>query len=374
MRLGVWRKAVGTVLAIGLNCSLGLGPAQAAELTPQKIYAQAAPAVVLVVSQSDQAQLRGTGSILRRDGLVVTNAHVIIDAKTKKPFDRVFVFLKPERVTGNFKNDLSRSAKAKVVAVNEELDLALLKMEVEKESPAVLELADPNAVQIGDRVAAIGHPEQGGLWTLTTGVVSAEFDDFGNKKGKDVFQTETGLNRGNSGGPLVDRYGHQIGVNTSIARLAEDGLPITSISFAVKTSVVRDWLRQQGVELTYAAPPAEAPKGKDTPPPPAPPPGPPAVAAPPSPGQSHPPAGPSKASEPAPHSPSPPAVATPPPQKPSSPLAGPPKASESPAPSGPRVHTEAHPFKEEALFDHVRRLESELTDLAEEMRQKIPRR
>jgi serine protease Do len=51
-------------------------------------------------------------------------------------------------------------------------------------------------------VVAIGHPEQGGLWTLTTGVISAEIDNFNGVKGKQVFHTETGLNRGNSGGPL----------------------------------------------------------------------------------------------------------------------------------------------------------------------------
>jgi serine protease Do len=96
-------------------------------------------------------------------------------------------------------------------------------------------------------VVAIGHPEQGGLWTLTTGVISAEVDNFNGVKGKHVFQTETGLNRGNSGGPLLDGGGQMIGVNTAIARVASDGLPITSISFSLKSSVAAQWLREQGV-------------------------------------------------------------------------------------------------------------------------------
>jgi serine protease Do len=95
-------------------------------------------------------------------------------------------------------------------------------------------------------VIAIGHPEQGGLWTLTTGVISAEVDNFNGVKGKHVFQTETSLNRGNSGGPLVDSEGHMIGVNTAIARVAPDGMPITSISFSLKSSVARQWLLEQG--------------------------------------------------------------------------------------------------------------------------------
>jgi serine protease Do len=65
-------------------------------------------------------------------------------------------------------------------------------------------------------------------------------------KGKHVFQTETGLNRGNSGGPLLDSEGRMIAVNTAIARVATDGLPITSISFSLKSSVAAQWLRGQG--------------------------------------------------------------------------------------------------------------------------------
>jgi len=97
-------------------------------------------------------------------------------------------------------------------------------------------------------VGAIGHPEHGGLlWTLTTGVVRAEVDNFNGVKGKQVFHTETGLNRGNSGGPLLDGEGWMIGVNTVIARVASDGLPINSIGFSFKSSVARQWLREQGV-------------------------------------------------------------------------------------------------------------------------------
>ena len=113
-------------------------------------------------------------------------------------------------------------------------------------------MGDPEVITIGSRVLAIGHPEQGGLWSLTTGVISAEWENFTNVPGKHVFQTETGLNRGNSGGPLIDENGQQIGVNTSMARKAKDGLAITSISFAVKSSVAKDWLAKQGVQVAYA--------------------------------------------------------------------------------------------------------------------------
>jgi len=189
----------------------------------------------------------GTGSIIQSDGLVLTNAHVVIEEQTGKPFARFSVFLKPARVTGESKSDLSRMVRAKVVAYSQLLDLALLKLDGVAESLPVVNVSESGRASIGDRVVAIGHPEQGGLWTLTTGVISAEVDNFKGVKGKHVFQTETGLNRGNSGGPLLDGEGRMIGVNTAIARVASDGLPITSISFSLKSSVATQWLREQGV-------------------------------------------------------------------------------------------------------------------------------
>ncbi|MFI5223540.1 MAG: S1C family serine protease, partial [Nitrospirales bacterium] len=183
------------------------------------------------------------------DGLVLTNAHVVIEEQTGKPFARLSVFLKPPRVTGESKSDLSRMVRAKLLAYSQALDLALLKLEEVAQPLSAVEMSDSSRVRIGDRVVAIGHPEQGGLWTLTTGVISAEVDNFNGVKGKHVFQTETGLNRGNSGGPLLDGEGRMVGVNTAIARVASDGLPITSISFSLKSSVATQWLREQGVEI-----------------------------------------------------------------------------------------------------------------------------
>ncbi|MGH7147433.1 MAG: S1C family serine protease [Nitrospiraceae bacterium] len=219
------------------------------ELSPREIYEQASPAVVMVMGHADGGRKGsgGTGSIIQSDGLVLTNAHVAIEEQTGKPFASLSVFLKPARVTGESKIDLSRMVRARVVAYSQPLDLALLKLDGVTELLPVVDVSESGKARIGDRVVAIGHPEQGGLWTLTTGVISAEVDNFNGVKGKQVFQTETGLNRGNSGGPLLDGEGRMIGVNTAIARVASDGLPITSISFSLKSSVATQWLREQGV-------------------------------------------------------------------------------------------------------------------------------
>jgi len=249
----------------------------AKELSPRDIYEQASPAVVMVMGHSDSGKSGsgGTGSIIQADGLVLTNAHVVIEERTGKPYPRLSVFLKPARVTGDSRTDLSRMLRARVMAYSTPLDLALLKVESPPTPLPVVSFSESAHGRIGDRVVAIGHPEQGGLWTLTTGVISAEVDNFNGVKGKDVFQTETGLNRGNSGGPLLDSDGHMIAVNTAIARVAPDGLPITSISFSLKSSVAAQWLRDQGLsrsqtaaKSTVSSPPTNA--ASDLPPKPSP--------------------------------------------------------------------------------------------------------
>ncbi|HSC57496.1 MAG TPA: trypsin-like peptidase domain-containing protein [Nitrospira sp.] len=242
-------------LLLGMIIILALWPGPGLtvnhDLTPREIYELDSPAVVMILGYSNSGQRGsgGTGSIIKQDGFVLTNAHVVIEEQTGKPYPRLTIYLKPDRVSGDPKADLSRSAKGRVVAFSQPLDLALLKLDGLPGPFPVLELDDSDRIEIGDRVVAIGHPEQGGLWTLTTGTISAQFENFNATKGKSVFQTETGLNRGNSGGPLLDTDGRMVGINTAIARLSPDGLPITSISFSLKSNVAKQWLRDQGVSF-----------------------------------------------------------------------------------------------------------------------------
>lgn len=243
------------------------------DLSPREIYEQVAPGVVMVMGYAEGGGKGsgGTGSIIQSDGLVLTNAHVVLEEQTGKPYARLSIFLKPARVTGESKSDLSRMVRVKVLAYSQPLDLALLKLDGVTEALPVVDLSESGLARIGDHVVAIGHPEQGGLWTLTTGVISAEVDNFNGVRGKHVFQTETGLNRGNSGGPLLDGEGHMVGVNTAIARVAPDGLPITSISFSLKSSVAIKWLKDQGVVLRGTQPAGQTQPAADQPVQPAPP-------------------------------------------------------------------------------------------------------
>jgi len=243
-----------------------VAPAAAKTLSAKEIYQRASPSVVLILAAEKEGAggELGTGSVID-GGRILTNAHVVIDDKTGRPFSAVRIYMKPERVTGDTKRDLRGPISAKVARFDRALDLAILEPETKLRAGS-LALGDDSEVEPGDAVVAIGHPEQGGLWTLTQGVVSTVIADLGGVAGKDAFQTDASINRGNSGGPLIDRSGAIIGVNTSMARKAADGLTITSVNFSVKSSVARRWI---GGELASVAAPA-APEPVDEAPAPAP--------------------------------------------------------------------------------------------------------
>jgi serine protease Do len=211
-------------------------------LSAKEIYQKDAPSVVLILAgrPTGQGEL-GTGSVIDAAGRVLTNAHVVVDDKTGQPYPSIKVYLKPAKITGDPKEDLANPIAATVARYDRALDLAVLELARNPRVPA-LTLGDDAGVETGDSVVAIGHPEQGGLWTLTQGVVSTVLKDLGGVPGKDAFQTDASINRGNSGGPLIDRAGVIIGINTSMARKAADGLTITSVNFSIKSSVARRWL------------------------------------------------------------------------------------------------------------------------------------
>ncbi|MHB1956592.1 MAG: S1C family serine protease [Sulfobacillus sp.] len=231
------------------------------ELDPAQIYREDSPGVVVILAMNkDGKGEMGAGIIISPDGLVLTNAHVVTDRSSGGLFPVIRVYYKPAHATGNFRQDLSTPVRAEVGAVNPNLDLAVLKLGPLPVDTAVLLLGRSRAIETGTPVVAIGHPEQGGLWTLTKGIVSAEINNFDGVPGKNMFQTDASINRGNSGGPLIDARGTVIGVNTEIARKAQDGLAITSVNFAIRSDVAKRWLEKEGIVL---------PSGEPTPVPPA---------------------------------------------------------------------------------------------------------
>jgi serine protease Do len=252
---GVMRTAWCVAAVVGLVAS------SAYAQTPKDVYKKVGGAVVLILGSDDgKSGSGGTGSIVTSEGKVITNAHVVISEATKQPYKILYIFLKPPKITGDNAKDLTNRFKARVLAWSpaEQLDLALMQIENPPKDLSTIAFADPDKVEIGDTMVAIGHPEQGGLWTLTTGAVSTMIANFNRVKGKDVFQTEASVNRGNSGGPLLDMQGNMVGINTMIARQGAGGIAITDVNFSLKSSVAVSWMAGQGMGLAYA-PKEEAP-------------------------------------------------------------------------------------------------------------------
>lgn len=156
----------------------------------------------------------GTGFIVEGSGYIVTNNHVISDVKQIQAIDK----------SGKTHN-------AQVVVFDSAKDLALLKIEGTFD---YLELADSNAVSVGNKVIAIGNP-LGLSFSVTEGIVSA-VDREGPNGLANYIQTDVTLNRGNSGGPLINTLGQVIGVNNFKIGEAE------GLGFALESNVVREFI------------------------------------------------------------------------------------------------------------------------------------
>jgi serine protease Do len=145
-------------------------------------------------------QQHGTGSgvIVSADGLVLTNAHVVKDA------DEISVTLGDKR-----------SFKGKVIGVDPESDIGVIK--IEAKGLPVATLADSSKLKVGQLVVAVGNPF-GLTQTVTSGIISAKGrTNVGIIDYEDFIQTDAAINPGNSGGPLVNIDGDVIGINTAIA-------------------------------------------------------------------------------------------------------------------------------------------------------------
>lgn len=192
----------GPVIAAGLSSD---------ETNNIEIYKAAKDSVVYITSTVYQRdfffgvqEVKGLGSgfLINSEGQILTNFHVVSGSSD------VEVTMPP---------DQSRY-KAKVLLRDQAHDLALIQIDPKKKLSAFLRLGDSDAVQVGQKVLAIGNPF-GLAGTLTTGIVSSlhrkiQSEDRGDLE--DMIQTDASINSGNSGGPLLDSQGNVIGINTAI--------------------------------------------------------------------------------------------------------------------------------------------------------------
>jgi putative serine protease PepD len=191
------------------------------ELTVNQIYRRAQPGVVDITVTQSSSKAEGSGFVVDKSGDIVTNQHVVSGG-------------------GSIEVEFSdgRKAPARVVGEDTSSDIAVIRVSVPSSALQPLTFADSSKVQVGDGVVAIGSPF-GLSGTVTTGVVSAlgrtitapnHFTITG------AIQTDAPINRGNSGGPLLDSHGNVIGVNSQIDSNSGDS---SGVGFAVSSNTAR---------------------------------------------------------------------------------------------------------------------------------------
>jgi len=159
----------------------------------------------------------GTGFLISKDGLIVSNAHILTGGNTLTILD-----YNSQPLPGQF--------------IGYDLDMDIVVIKVLGENYDYLELTDSDEVQIGEKVIAIGNP-LGLHYSVSEGIVSGIDRDGEINKGV-YIQTDAALNPGNSGGPLINRAGKVIGINNFKLGGSEN------IGFALESNALRDTVNE----------------------------------------------------------------------------------------------------------------------------------
>jgi hypothetical protein len=210
------------------------------------IFRTAAPAVVLINTDTGA----GSGIVISQRGEVLTNWHVIDGAKF------IAIITKPPAGQRLSPGDVYE---AKVLKYDQVADLALIQFQRAPPALALLRTGDERSLEVGSSVHAIGHPE-GQEWSYTQGLISQVRSNY---KWKDkqnilhsatVIQTQTPINHGSSGGPLLDDNAAIVGVTT----MGGEGT-----YFAISVGEIKRFVEMRGNRLaqTQPPPPPEAPPG-----------------------------------------------------------------------------------------------------------------
>ncbi|HOW86453.1 MAG TPA: Do family serine endopeptidase [Candidatus Aminicenantes bacterium] len=171
--------------------------------------------------ESNTVQVGGTGFFISADGYILTNNHMVEKDKTT----RVAV----TTLAGD-------EYEAKIIGTDPGTDLALIK--IEAKGLPFAELGDSSRVKVGEWVLAIGNP-MGLDNTVTAGIVSYKGRSIDTQSYQDFIQTDAAINRGNSGGPLINMRGEVIGINSSIVTSGFGGGGNIGIGFAIPSDIAR---------------------------------------------------------------------------------------------------------------------------------------
>ena len=227
-----------TAAAVTIPAAQPAALSSSSVLTPAQIYSRSASGVVDVsVSGTttdqfspdgfdQQTQGEGSGFVVDTSGDIVTNQHVVDGASS---------------IVVRFKD--GTQAKATVVGTDATTDLAVIRVHVASSKLHPLALGSSSSIQVGESVAAIGSPF-GLPSSITSGIVSATgrtITSPNNSSISGAIQTDAAINRGNSGGPLIDAHGNVIGVNAQIDSSTGGN---NGVGFAIPIDTVKQVTRQ----------------------------------------------------------------------------------------------------------------------------------
>ncbi|MBC7358272.1 MAG: trypsin-like peptidase domain-containing protein [Desulfacinum sp.] len=233
-----WRKTWWGAVAAACLVALVLPKAWALtedEENNIELYRKLSPGVVNITSTVLERdfffniiprQGAGSGSIISDEGYILTNHHVIEDAR------------KLEVTLAN-----GKKYAAKFIGSDPNTDIAVIKIDAPKKDLVVIPMGSSKDLKVGQKVLAIGNPFGLGQ-TLTTGIISSVGRTLRSPGGalvEDVIQTDASINPGNSGGPLIDSSGKMIGVNTAI--FSPTGANV-GIGFAIPVDTVKQVVRE----------------------------------------------------------------------------------------------------------------------------------
>ena len=217
-------------LLLSLDLSLARPKISLDERENIRIYKDTSPAVVNISSIAVNYDFfyrpmpseagSGTGFFIDREGHIVTNYHVIEGAQ-----ELIVTMLDESRW------------EAKIVGVDPNNDLAVIKVDIPDERIKILSMTDSDEVFVGQKVLALGNPF-GLQHTLTTGIISAlgrTIEAQNGRKIEGVLQTDAAINPGNSGGPLLNSEGLVVGINSAIIGSAGS----VGIGFAIPSNTAR---------------------------------------------------------------------------------------------------------------------------------------
>jgi S1-C subfamily serine protease len=230
-----------------------------------KLIEKALPSIVSIDVKGSGEEDQGTGMIITKNGLVITNNHVIAAAVSSGTIT----------VT---RSGSTKALPATLIGTNPIDDVALIRINnVSGLTPVTF--GNSNGLEVGDAVVAIGNALglAAGTPTVTSGIVSAlgrtvtAGGETTSETLTNMIQTDAAINPGNSGGPLLDSSGNVVGMNTAVAGTLPDGTSAQNIGFAIPDATIESLLKQLkagesvvnhgafiGVEITTETPSLKA--------------------------------------------------------------------------------------------------------------------